>query len=71
VRDARRVPIRGQSEIYDAKHDWNLNVKMPDSSSTAVPQAKFMGGESSIDGGTVLGIHRPTQRSGWQQETIA
>jgi choline dehydrogenase len=54
VRDARQVPMRGQSEIYDAEHDWNLNVEMPYSSSMAVPQAKIMGGGSSIDSGTAL-----------------
>jgi choline dehydrogenase len=40
---------------YDARHDCNLNVvEMPDLSSMAVPQAKLMGGGSSINGGTAL-----------------
>ena len=43
-----------QSEIYDTKYDWNLNVEMPDSSSMTVPQAKLMGGGSSINGGTAM-----------------
>lgn len=47
--------MRRQSKIYDAKHNCNLNVEMPDSSSMPVPQAKLMGGGSSINGGTALG----------------
>ena len=43
-----------QSEIYDTKYDWNLNVEMPDSSSMVAPQAKLTGGGSSINSGTAL-----------------
>ena len=44
VANSRRVPMRGQSEIYDPSIDWNLKAKMPDSSLMAVPQAKLVGG---------------------------
>ena len=44
----------GQTEVYDPTIDWKLNVAMPDGSTMAVPQAKLMGGGSSINGGTAL-----------------
>ena len=50
--------MRRQLKIYDAKHNCNLNVEMSDSSSMPVPQAKLMGGGSSINGGTALGSTR-------------
>ena len=54
VRDARRVPMRRQLEIYDTKYDWSLNVEVPESSSMAILPAQLMGGGSSINGGTAL-----------------
>ena len=54
VEDSRRVPMRGQSEHYDPAIDWNLSVSLPDGSSMTVPQAKLVGGGSSINGGTAL-----------------
>jgi choline dehydrogenase len=54
VRDARRVPMKGQSEVYDSRIDWNVSVEVPGASPMVVPQAKVMGGGSSINGGTAL-----------------
>ncbi|KAK5026252.1 hypothetical protein LTS07_007777 [Exophiala sideris] len=54
VQLARRVPMRGQSEKYDPEIDWNVPVRLPNGDSMAVPQAKIMGGGSSINGGTAL-----------------
>ena len=54
VQDSRRVPMKGQSEIYDPRIDWNVSVQLPDGGSMIVPQAKIMGGGSSINGGTAL-----------------
>src|SRR5689334_17379346 len=54
VQDARRVPMKGQSEIFDPQLDWNLVVNLPNSQSMVVPQAKIVGGGTSINGGTAL-----------------
>lgn len=54
VQDVRRVPMKGQSETYDPQIDWNLSVNLPDSQPMVVPQAKVVGGGSSINGGTAL-----------------
>ncbi|CAL5871555.1 uncharacterized protein PFLUO_LOCUS5808 [Penicillium psychrofluorescens] len=54
VRDARRVPMTGQSEIFDPRIDWNLEVDIDCGGRMIVPQAKVMGGGSSINGGTFL-----------------
>ncbi|KAK3196394.1 hypothetical protein K4F52_000276 [Lecanicillium sp. MT-2017a] len=54
VQDARRVPMKGQSETFDPDIDWNLVVDLPDSQLMVVPQAKIVGGGSSINGGTAL-----------------
>lgn len=54
VDDARRVPMKGQSETFDPQIDWNLVVDLPNSQPMVVPQAKIMGGGSSINGGTAL-----------------
>lgn len=54
VQDARRVPMKGQSEIFDAQIDWDLMVDIPGGRSILVPQAKIIGGGSSINGGTAL-----------------
>ena len=54
VQDARRVPMSGQSEIFDSSIDWNIEVALPDGTSMRVPQAKVVGGGSSINGGTAL-----------------
>ena len=54
VHDARRVPMAGQSAIFDPRIDWNLEVDVPCGGQMIVPQAKVMGGGSSINGGTFL-----------------
>ena len=54
IQDSRRVPMKGQSKAYDPRMDWNLSVELPDSDTMLVPQAKVMGGGSSINGGTAL-----------------
>lgn len=54
VQDARRVPMRGQSELFDPALDWNIDVTLPSGESMQVPQAKVVGGGSSINGGTAL-----------------
>ncbi|KAG4432655.1 hypothetical protein IFR05_011858 [Cadophora sp. M221] len=59
IRNSRRVPMRGQSEFFDPKIDWDLQVHMPGylqgaSTTMRVPQAKLLGGGSSINGGTAL-----------------
>ncbi|KAJ5750507.1 hypothetical protein N7533_007535 [Penicillium manginii] len=54
VHDARRVPMAGQSAIFDPKIDWNLEVDVPGGGRMIVPQGKVMGGGSSINGGTFL-----------------
>ncbi|KAI5357915.1 putative glucose-methanol-choline oxidoreductase, FAD/NAD(P)-binding domain superfamily [Septoria linicola] len=52
--DARRVPMKGQSEIFNDRIDWNLRVELPGNASMHVAQAKVVGGGSSINGGTAL-----------------
>jgi choline dehydrogenase len=54
VQDSRRVPMRGQSEIFDPNLNWNIDVTLPDGKSMYVPQARVVGGGSSINGGTAL-----------------
>jgi len=54
IRDARRVPMKGQSDLFDERIDWNVAVDLPDGTSMIVPQAKLVGGGSSINGGTAL-----------------
>lgn len=54
IQDARRVPMKGQLEIFDQQLDWNLVVNLPNSQSMVVPQAKIVGAGSSIDRGTAL-----------------
>lgn len=54
LQDSRKVPMRGQSEVYDPKVDWNIDISMPDGSTMQVPQGKLIGGGSSINGGTAL-----------------
>jgi choline dehydrogenase len=54
VQDSRRVPMRGQSDIFDLNIDWNIDVALPGGKSMRVPQAKVVGGGSSINGGTAL-----------------
>lgn len=53
-RDARRVPMKGQSEIFNDRIDWNVRVELPDDGFMHVAQAKVVGGGSSINGGTAL-----------------
>jgi choline dehydrogenase len=52
--NAKRVPMRGQTDVFDPRVDWNVQVEVPDSLPMTVPQAKVMGGGSSINGGTAL-----------------
>jgi choline dehydrogenase len=54
IQNARKVPMKGQSKIFDDRVDWNLLVDLPDGGSFTVPQAKIVGGGSSINGGTAL-----------------
>ena len=54
VHDSRRVPMKGQSSVFDQNIDWNLTIEFPGGQSMVVPQAKIMGGGSSINGGTAL-----------------
>lgn len=54
IHESRRVPMKGQSEKFDDRIDWNLEVNMPGSLPMRVPQAKLVGGGSSINGGTAL-----------------
>lgn len=54
VQDARRVPMAGQSEIFDPTIDWNLEVDVACDGRMIVPQAKVMGGGSTVNGGTFL-----------------
>ncbi|KPI35997.1 5-(hydroxymethyl)furfural oxidase [Cyphellophora attinorum] len=54
VRDSRRVPMKGQSELFDPALDWNIDVSIPGGQSMQIPQAKVVGGGSSINGGTAL-----------------
>lgn len=46
--------MQGQSESFDHRIDWDLQVNMPGSLPMRVPQARLVGGGSSINGGTAL-----------------
>lgn len=52
--NARRVPMKGQSEVFDERIDWDVRVELCDSDFMNVAQAKLVGGGSSINGGTAL-----------------
>ena len=54
TQESQRVPMRGQSEIFDPAIDWNVIVEVPGSGSMLVPQARLVGGGSAINGGTAL-----------------
>ncbi|KAK4684199.1 hypothetical protein P7C73_g5998, partial [Tremellales sp. Uapishka_1] len=54
VRNARRVPMKGQSEVFDDEIDWSVSVEVPGAEPMVIPQAKLVGGGSSINGGTAL-----------------
>lgn len=54
VQDSRRVPMKGQAESFDPALDWNIDVTLPTGELIEVPQAKIVGGGSSINGGTAL-----------------
>ncbi len=54
VRNSRKVPMEGQPETFGSLINWSPNVTMPDGSLMEVPQAKIMGGGSSINGGTAF-----------------
>ena len=54
VLDARRVPMKGQTDVFDEKIDWNVLVSISEGAKMIVPQAKIVGGGSSINGGTAL-----------------
>lgn len=54
VNNARRVPMKGQSENFHPSIDWNIEVTLPEGKSMHVPQARLIGGGSSINGGTAL-----------------
>jgi choline dehydrogenase len=54
VQDARRVPMKGQTDVFDERIDWNVPVSIPEGATVIVPQAKIVGGGSSINGGTTL-----------------
>ncbi|KAK5074637.1 hypothetical protein LTR70_010083 [Exophiala xenobiotica] len=54
LQDARRVPMKGQTDQYIPEIDWNVQVQVPNSALMTVPQAKVVGGGSSINGGTAL-----------------
>jgi choline dehydrogenase len=54
VQDARRVPMKGQTNVFDERIDWNVPVSISGGVPMIVPQAKIVGGGSSINGGTAL-----------------
>lgn len=54
ARSIRRVPMRGQSEHFNDRIDWNVEVQLPNGDGMHVAQAKVVGGGSSINGGTGL-----------------
>ena len=54
TQDIRRVPMKGQAELFDDRIDWNVRVELPDGGRMNVAQAKVVGGGSSINGGTAL-----------------
>lgn len=46
--------MKGQSEAFDPRIDWAVKVMLSGGKSMCVPQAKLVGGGSSINGGTAL-----------------
>lgn len=54
LQNARRVPMKGQTDQYYPQIDWNVQVQLCDSTQMSVPQAKVVGGGSSVNGGTAL-----------------
>lgn len=54
IKNAKRVPMKGQSEAFDPEIDWDVKVSLPGGKSINVPQARLVGGGSSINGGTAL-----------------
>lgn len=54
TQDIRRVPMKGQTELYDARIDWSVPISIGNGKEMTVPQAKIVGGGSSINGGTAL-----------------
>ena len=54
AQDIRRVPMKDQSEIFDDGVDWKVRVELPEGGAMTIPQAKLVGGGSSINGGTAL-----------------
>jgi choline dehydrogenase len=46
--------MKGQSDSFDPAIDWNVVVDISGGQSMVVPQAKILGGGSSINGGTAL-----------------
>lgn len=67
IRNSRRVPMKGQTDIFDPSIDWNVSVRMSerDHEIMTVPQAKVVGGGSSINGGTAL-RNTPRDAEEWQ-----
>lgn len=54
VKDSRRVPMQGQSDLFEPSIDWDVEVALADGGSMRVPQARVVGGGSSINGGIAL-----------------
>lgn len=54
LRNAKRVPMKGQTEQHYPQIDWNVQVQLSNCAQMTVPQAKVVGGGSSINGGTAL-----------------
>ncbi len=54
ARNSRKVPMEGRSETFYRLINWSPNVTVPDGSLIGVPQAKIIGGGSSVNGGTAL-----------------
>lgn len=54
AQDIRRVPMKGQSKVFDCDIDWDVRVELPHGGVMNVAQAKIVGGGSSINGGTAL-----------------
>ncbi|KAK3717722.1 hypothetical protein LTR37_005493 [Vermiconidia calcicola] len=55
AQNIRRVPMKGQSEVFEDAIDWDVRVELPDDGAYMnVAQAKLVGGGSSINGGTAL-----------------
>ena len=58
--------MKGQSEVFDPRIDWQVAVDLPDGQSMQVPQAKIVGGGSSINGGTAL-RHTTADAMEWER----